>query len=97
MEKLISILLISLLLVGCGKPKPKVIFQPIEVPVPVECEVEIPTRPDLTLSNIEDLNPNDPIHHSIIVKSYAITIVQLIAYSNQLEKLLIACTKLEKD
>ena len=80
---------------GCSTPKTRIVFEPVEVPVPVYCDIDIPNRPELALKNTVGFDPNDEIHSSLISKSYVISIFQLISYTEQLESLIAACTESE--
>lgn len=49
--KLIALVFLALL-TGCATTKepPRVVVQRVEVPIPVRCKVEVPARPDTTIT-----------------------------------------------
>lgn len=48
--KTLILFLIAIFFIGC---KPRIIYQPVEVKVPIKCEVEVVEKPDYT-GNIEE-------------------------------------------
>lgn len=77
--KIISILLISVFLVGCAKD---VII--VRVPVPMTpSKVEIPPRPILGSDSLKDTDEND-----IVVKTMMVDFEKLKSYAKQLEHLI---------
>lgn len=84
-----KILLIILLAISITSCATRVVNRPVEVLVPVivQPEFDLPDRPDLYIHDI----PSGAIsnnNYEIIVKSYVVTIEQLLTYTNQLELLL---------
>lgn len=81
----ITILILSLLLVGCSKEHIVYIDRPLEVKVPV---VERPAikplkRPELSVSKLtNESTPKD------VAESYYNSLKELLLYTNKLEKLL---------
>ena len=85
----ILVLLISLLLVGCGttKPAPQIIYQTVEVEVPVyrPPKFKVPSKPPFPT---EALNWSHIDDHEVIGKAYVKTIHILSTHVEQLRNLL---------
>jgi hypothetical protein len=94
MEKLkYLILAISVTLLVSCVTKTRISTETNDVAVPILVEPPVIDRPILEIDDMEGLNHLDPIHREIIAKKIAISIVQLQAHIEKLEKTLDAYRK----